>query len=387
MKEEEKLDEKLNEMFKDLKDQLDATLNILVIGKVSAGKSSFLNAFLDCKIDEPFFTAGAKSGVTTKVVFKKISDNIQIADTPGLSDIIDANSQETIKMLDDGIDIGILILEGSADADQKKHYNDLKEKAGKVFVVLNKTGAISSENLKMIMSQWKDQLNMSHDEKIYPVVSRGYDPIDKIKDEITGEEYSIPTDDYGRPKTLKGIDAIRDDVLDYLEKSGKDILLAKMLKDKSKKATAIIVTACVAAAAAAFIPGSALYIGAIQATAISTLSYLYTGQMLSKSQAITTIGVFLAESVGMNLFLFVKSFLPPTGVLDVVAASIALTITGAMLLAIATIFSKGHNLDNKSEMRQVFNGFKEGLSKDFKEAKFEDLKNKIFYKNIIKKYL
>lgn len=384
MDDKEKLDKKLDKVFSDLDKQINATLNILVVGKVSAGKSSFLNAFFDEEKNSPKFKVGAKSGETTKVNFQTIGKNIKIADTPGLSDINLSNSDETWKIIaDEGIDIGILIVSGSADASQREHYEFLKKESDRVFVVLNKSDNFSEENLTIVQKQWKKQLNLDINEKIYPVVSRGYDS--KDKEIFRGNEYDIEVDEYGRPKTLRGIDTVRDDVLKYLRLNGKDILLAKVLKDKRKKAIAIISAACISAATSAFIPGSAIYIGAIQATAIASLIYLYTGKVVGKKESIAFVGVFVAENAGMELFLIVKSFLPPTGILDAAAASIALTITVAMLTAVAVILAKGYSLDDKGPLLVIFGKLKDIMGDSIKNAKMSDLKNLDFFKEIITK--
>ncbi len=382
---EEDLNKKVNEMFDDFKRELDSKLNILVFGKVSAGKSSFLNAFFDRAKDEPLFSVNAKSGETTKVKFENVGKNIAVGDTPGLEDIISKNSDESLKMLEEGIDVGILVLSGSADKSQKEHYENLREKSEKIFIVLNKSDTFSEENLDVIIKQWKEQLELSENTKIYPVVSRGYDP--KDKEVFRGNEYDIELDEYGRPKTLKGIDTVRNDVLDFLEKNGKDILLAKELKDKSRKALAIISTATVLTAGEAFIPGSAAYIAGTQVVAIGSLVYLYTGEIIGKQNAIALVGTFAAEQIGLNLFLFVKSFLPPTGVVDAVAATVAASVTAAMLTTVAYLLAKGISFDEKDELKTIYSQILENFKKVAKEAKLSDLKTKDFWNDLIKKNL
>ena len=74
----------------------DKTVTIAVVGKVSAGKSSLLNAlFHKNKNEELLAHVGAISGVTTKVKRFKLGKYVEIMDSPGLGDIIDENSAET----------------------------------------------------------------------------------------------------------------------------------------------------------------------------------------------------------------------------------------------------------------------------------------------------
>ena len=94
-----------------------------------------------------------------------------------------------------------------------------------------------------------------------------------------------------------------------------------------KKSYAIVYLNCLAAVTVqAFIPGSAAYIAATQASAIVALTYLYTGEILSSKASFTLLPAFASEAVGTTLFLWVKSFLPPTGIVDVAAAVIAVSL-------------------------------------------------------------
>jgi len=236
--------------------------------------------------------------------------------------------------------------------------------------------------IRVISSQWKEQLGLESTDTIYPVVSRGYDSLDK--EIFRGEEYDIEIDNFGRPKTLKGIDVVRDDILAFLEKSGKDLLLAKELKDKSKKATAIILAATVAAAGESFIPGSAAYILGTQAVAIASLGYLYTGTSITKSSAIGLIGMFAAEQIGLNLFLIAKSFLPPTGVIDLAAAAIATVVTASVLSLVAYALKNDISLSDKFALKEEYKKIFENYRSITKNIDKKELLNSSFWKKLIK---
>ncbi len=362
----------------DFEKKVTATLNILVVGRVSTGKSSFLNAFFDREKNNPLFKVGAQAGVTCSVKYQEIGKNIRISDTPGLDDIKKENSTETEKMINEGVDIGILILSGAADSTQQLHYKQLKDKCKKVFVVLNKSDEFTSANREIVIKQWSELLKLEENERIFPVISRGYDENDKIIDPITHIETEIPTDKYGRPQTTQGIDVFRESVITFLEIEGKALILEKELKNKLKKASYIIITACTLAAGEALIPGSALYIGATQAVAISSIAYLYTGKVISKQSILSVIGIAAAENLGVSLFLVIKSFFPPTGILDVAAASIALSITAALLISVTKLFEKGYTLEDKREYTAIFKELLPLLTDLFKKTKGTDLSNKNF---------
>lgn len=376
---------KVDNMFNSFEKTLDLKLNIVTFGKVSAGKSSFLNAFFDREKNKPLFSVNAKSGETTKVKSEKLGSNILVGDTPGLNDINKDNSQESKKILEEGIDVGILVLSGSADSSQKEHYDDLLKNSNKVFIVLNKADNFSKENINSVINQWKEQLELDDNSTIYPVVSRGYDSNDMEK--FRGKEYAIEIDEYGRPATLEGIDKVRNDVLSFLEESGKDLLLAKELKDKSNKALAIILAATVLAAGQSFIPGSSAYIVGTQTVAIASLSYLYTGKSIPKKAAIGLIGTLAAEQVGLSLFLVAKSFLPPTGAIDLAAAVIATIVTASMLSAVAYLLKNEIDLMDKLALKKSYNEIFKSYKNETKNVNKKDLLTKEYWKSLIKKYL
>jgi len=325
-------------------DEIEASFNekvtVAIIGKVSAGKSSLLNALFHKNKDDKLAEVGATSGVTTKVKRFKLGEKVEILDSPGLGDVIDENSAATRQVLLD-IDIGILVVSDSADITQKKHYDDLKQHCKKVFVVLNKIDMYDKKKsaLKLVVDQWSEALGLSPNEKIFQTCTDGYDPNYDADCELD----------------IRGVDELRDSILDFLQKYGKDLILAREMDKKSILAKRVIYTALAAVAGEAFIPGSAVYISATQAAAIMSIHYIYTGEALSKKSALAALPLFASQSAGTNIFLWAKSILPPTGILDLAAAGIATVVTLAMLSTVNWVYENGYNLDDKTELKDRFN--------------------------------
>lgn len=315
-------------------------LNIAVVGKVSTGKSSLLNAILERTRNNPLAEVGPTSGVTTSIIAYKLDENVLIIDCPGLDDIQKQNSTETKEFLD-SIDLGIFIVTGSADASQKANFDELQSKCKKTFVVLNKIDEwddLVDSARNDVVDQWKRTLGAR---KIYETCTKGFDP--KMRKDADMD--------------IRGVDDLRGEIFSFLKKEKKDILLAKHLKNKRPYAISIIVGAVIATAAEAFIPGSTAYITATQVVAIGSLAYLYTGEVLSKGSILGLMPEFIGQSLGTNAFLFLKSFAPPTGVLDVIAAAVAAVITFAMLAAVMWVFENGHSLKDKPELKEAFQKF------------------------------
>lgn len=307
-------EELFSKVYEERAPNFDEHVNVALVGKVSAGKSSLLNAVLGCTRKDPIAKVGASSGVTTKVTAYKLDEQVLIIDCPGLDDVREENSEETRKFLG-SIDLGLFVVTGSADATQKANFEDLKKSSNKVFVVLNKIDEwddLEESAYEDVKKQWCGILGV---DRVFGTCTKGFDP--KMRE-------SAPMD-------IRGVDELRDEIFNFLNTEGKALLFARHLRSKENYAIGIIVAAVIAVAGEAFIPGSAVYITATQVVAITSLNYLYKGEVLNKSSALALLPTFAGESLGMSAFLWAKSFLPPTLVLDAAAAGIAVVITFAML--------------------------------------------------------
>lgn len=366
---EKEFDNLFEKAFEEKTPDFGKHINIAVVGKVSAGKSSLLNAILGRDRSDGIAKVGAHSGVTTKITSYKLDDEVLIIDCPGLDDVRKENSDETTNFLK-SIDLGLFVVTGSADVSQKDNYEDLKKHTHKVIIILNKIDEwddLEESAYESVRKQWQSVLGAN---KVFGTCTKGYDP--KMRQ-------SAPMD-------IRGIEEVKEEIFDFLETEGKAILLARHLKDKKKYAVGIIVAALLAVAGEAFIPGSAVYITATQAASIASLYYLYSGKILSKSSALGLISTFAGESVGMNLFLWAKSFLPPTGIVDVAAAGIAMLVTFAMLAAVKWVLENNYSLEQTDKLAEAFEHFKV-VGQELKQTSPSDFKNKESMINLITRLL
>jgi small GTP-binding protein len=362
--------ENVEAQFEEKAQDFSKTLNIAVIGKVSSGKSSLINALLKLSRKQAVARVGAEAGVTTTLKILKLDERVRLIDSPGLDDVRAENSEVTREFLKH-IDVGILVVTGASDASQKKHLDDLRAHCDSVFVVLNKIDEwdrLAPSALEKVITQWKEVLQLP---KIYPVCAFGYDP-----------ETRSDT-----PLDIRGVYWLREDIENFLESKGKDLLLARQMGEKKSYATKIIAVALVAVAGQAFIPGAAAYITATQAAAIVSLYYLYTGEILSSKASLAILPVFAAEAARSTVFLWVTSFLPPTGVVNVAAAVIAVSITLAILATINSILASGAKLEEEELLKSKFRTYQKQAETALKGLALTDVRDLPSLKGIIDKFI
>ena len=94
------------------------TLNIAIIGKVSSGKSSLINALLKLSRKQAIAQVGAEAGITTNLKILRLDERVRLIDSPGLDDVSAENSEITREFIRH-IDVGILVITGAADASKK----------------------------------------------------------------------------------------------------------------------------------------------------------------------------------------------------------------------------------------------------------------------------
>ncbi|MBN6739910.1 50S ribosome-binding GTPase [Acidithiobacillus sp. MC6.1] len=363
---EEEFNEKAKEYFTNHAPDFDNDLIIAVIGDVSSGKSSLINAILECDRSNKVAEVGATSGVTTSIEKYRMGD-LLVYDSPGLDDIINDSSKKTVDFISQ-VDIAIFVVSGSANESQKNNYIDVQNKINHTLLVLNKIDQfddLDPQALYEVEQQWIKSTDVK---KLYKTCARGYDPITR-KD--------LPLD-------TRGINELRDEVIKIAKEHKKELLFIRHLKGRRAKRTqaiSIAATAIVAAASFAFVPGSTAYITGAQVTAIASLDYLYTGEKLNFNKASALALAIAGQNIGKTLFVFAASFIPGG---DVVGSAVAVLITTAMMAAVIYVFESGKTFDDV-KLSEIYNE----MYKKIKEIDISknNTKDKGFYANIIESIL
>ncbi len=231
-------------------------------------------------------------------------------------------------------------------------------------------GQLSPSALEKVINQWQQTLQI---EKIYPCCANGYDPETRSDVQLD----------------IRGVDLLREDIDNFLDTKGKKLLLAHQMAEKRPYAVGIIAGAVVLVAGQALLPGKAAFITATQATAIASLYYLYTGQILSKGAAFAMLPIFAGQAVASSVFLFVTSFIPPTGVIEIAAAITAASITIAMLSSVNFVLENGANIEDKELLKSKFQNYQKQAEALLKELAITDVRNvkKLNFNEIINKFI
>eukprot|EP01134_Creolimax_fragrantissima_P005976 CFRG5976T1 len=231
-------------------------IHLVVAGMVNAGKTSLVKAMLNIKPDDTSELAQSLV-VGYGNTAEKSSSAVRVERDKGvvLYDLRGENMMNGTwtNGAPEEMDIGIFVVEGSANTNHQQLYRDLRERCKKVFVVRTKADVdmerLKEEAKRRLMDQWKEVLGV---ELIYITSVRGFDP---MKEE---------------PVYVSGLDELLKDMSKFLEANGKDILLARYQKEKERAATNIIVKA-----------GSKVMLGdnihSVERKASEQLHYLYTG--------------------------------------------------------------------------------------------------------------
>ncbi len=225
-----------------------------------------------------------------------------------------------------GLDAIVWIVRGEPDDASSARVEELRAKAKSLFVAVHARDVVNDDTRDdAARAAWEKLLDPS---RVYLTAT----PVDG---------------------TSRGVDELRAALLAEAL-AGVDVSIDRARKAKRPYATSIVAGAALVTAAEGLLPGAAAFVLATQIGAITSLYYLYTGKWMGRTQVLSLLPVFASEAAGGSAFLLVKSFLPPTGVADVVAAGVASSMTIAMLGAVTWALEHGYELDQKAQLKLAF---------------------------------
>jgi len=300
-----------------LHEQVSAKLTIGVIGNVGAGKSSLINAVFGKEVASAHPIAGWSKEV--KLIPLPSCPNLVIADTPGLEDVSEVVSQKTVEF-QSNCDMFLYVINGAVGCmkTDRAAYATLVETERPVAAVINKADAIrgTPEQMEEFVRVTRTQLGAL--ERPFFVVAADPDP----------KHY---------PEAVN-VGQVIEWLLEVAKEQGKELILARALKDKQRAADVAIYSATIAAAAAGAlpIPGSDyIVLTAIQSGMLLRLSYIF-GKEVSKKTAVQFITQVLTSGAGRQLYRLAIQGLKALGwfggpwgtiAVSTVAAAIAASIT------------------------------------------------------------
>lgn len=311
---EEAFDRYYEEEINDVNEQLDKEILFAMIGDVNSGKSSTINQLMGDEVAQ----VGAQPGETVIVDKYKYKDKIIFADTPGLDDINTANSDETMKFYKEA-DVILFFLNAAGTVfseGERKHFRTISKVNKEIIFVLNKIDA--AEDIPNLVKYVEDHTDNKF--KVIPISS----------------------------KTGENIDKLRSAILDILKLKKKDILFAKLVKEKSQIANKWILSAATSAGAVgvAPIPGSDIVpITGIQVGLMVKLATLYE-KPLTKGKAKELALAAVTGNIGKSIFRQAVKLIPGAG--SIAGAGIAGSLT--MALGYSMKYAYENNIEIDAEL-------------------------------------
>jgi hypothetical protein len=134
------------------------------------------------------------------------------------------------------------------------------------------------------------------------------------------------------------------------------------------------------------VPGSIVFIMVSQATAISSLGYLYRGEFPSKTEVAKIMKLFTttsAQSIGSVAYGIFVSFLPPTGILDIPGIILIVSYIAATLLIVNFFFSKGLEIQKSASLEHEFKRINKSIQSSITKVDFRDVTKVNFWKQLL----
>lgn len=255
---------KMEEIFKQ-------KLVISLIGDVNVGKSSTINALTGKKLAD----VSPHAGETTIVYPHPYSENVVIADTPGLSDINEEVSKKAKDFVHKDADIILFFFNAGVGPTKPiiDTFNELKKLEKPIITVLNKIDYLDdAEELNIV----KHQIEKETGKNIIPISAK---------------------------KNI-GIENLNNEILKILEGIGKDLLFLKVSKYKENKVKFWINGAAVSAFGIGVVPvpgADIIPLTSLQVGLALKIAYIYNCAV-TKNDVMALIASTVTGGLGKQLF-------------------------------------------------------------------------------------
>jgi GTP-binding protein Era len=318
-----------SEKQKEMEELFKQKLVISLLGDVNVGKSTTINALTGKKLSE----VGAFAGLTTEVHAFEYSENVIIADTPGLADI----NQEVSNKAEDFVheDADIVMFFFNAAVGPNKHmietFNKIKKLNKPIITVLNKIDIWFEDGVledKEAFDTTISQIEKETGQKVIPISAKKNINVERLNSEIVG----------------------------LLESSGKDLFFLKVSKYKENKVELWINGAAVSAFGIGVIPipgADILPLTSLQVGLALRIAYIYNCKV-TKNDVMALIGSTITGSLGKQIFKYGLEALKGlgwiggpfgTGATALLGGTVAASITYGFGWACNAYYKSGMDID------------------------------------------
>lgn len=334
-----------NQAWLEADDKLRAAMaqNVTVafLGSASAGKDSAIRSLFGIDFGDISPIPGSTDRL--KAVPLDPDGKVLLVNAPGFGDLrseVDAMARKVLDTLD--IVIYVVNCEGGATIDERRDLDAIRALGRPVLVCLNKIDLIRFGQREAFIAATLDQLGIDRKE----AAITAFDPLPQLSREPIG------------------VDAVVAWIHDSLEKSGKDLLVAKYMRNKALACEPVLMTAARNASIAGAIPvpgADMAAVTAIQVKMIRDIAVIFE-QPVDKEVALFIIGEVMAG--GMRGFIRwgvqgmkAAGWIPGTQVAEGVILAMSATIAAATTYGVGKAAVHFFQSDRKVEaekLRMVF---------------------------------
>jgi len=328
---EDSYEKAYDEKHKEFEKISNEKLIISLIGSVNSGKSKTINALTGIKYTE----VKARAGWTKEISIYELKKGVFIADTPGLFDINETVSKKASDFVESNSDIILFFLNAAVGVTkhEKDAYSEVSKLNKEIIVVLNKIDALEPDEITDVINQTKEELG------VFPI------PISS--------------------KTGEGINLLNNEIINILERRGKELLFLKVSKHKEKSVKNWINGAAITAAGIGAIPVPGVDIiplTTLQIALAMKIAFIYDIKP-SKNDVMKLVASTVTGTLGKQIArwsitaLKTAGWIPGAQFIEFVMMGIAATVAGSLTFgfgwACNAYYKSGMTID-MGEVGEIF---------------------------------